>query len=243
VFDHVTLRVSDLDASREFYATALSTVGFGEPSVGEHFVEWNDLSISAAVDDRPLTRRAHIGCAAPSRERVDEFWKTLTQRGYQDDGPPGEREQYRPTYYGAFVLDPDGNSVEAVHKDNVRTDGWCIDHVWMRVDDAVASKAFYETIARVLSFDLRGEGAGWAHFRGVDASFTVTTPGEPTENLHLAFPAPNRAAVDEFHRVAIEAGYRDNGAPGERRTYHEGYYGAYVLDPDGNNVEAVFHDR
>ena len=62
-----------------------------------------------------------------------------------------------------------------------------------------------------------------------------------TENIHLAFVAPNARKVDEFHRVALAAGYRDNGAPGERPEYHAGYYGAYVLDPDGNNVEAVFH--
>jgi catechol 2,3-dioxygenase-like lactoylglutathione lyase family enzyme len=64
-----------------------------------------------------------------------------------------------------------------------------------------------------------------------------------TVNLHLAFPAPDRATVDALHRAAVEAGFRDNGGPGERAEYHAGYYGAFVLDPDGNNVEAVFHDR
>jgi catechol 2,3-dioxygenase-like lactoylglutathione lyase family enzyme len=243
VFDHVTLRVSDIDAARDFYEVALSTLEFGPPYAGGHFFEWNDLSISTAREDRPLTRRVHIGLAAPSRDHVDSFWQTLTERGYRDDGPPGEREHYRPGYYGGFVLDPDGNSIEAVHKDNVRRDGWCIDHVWLRVRDAAASKRFYETIAPVLSFRLRNDGEGWGHFRGEDGSFTVTTPGAPTESVHLAFPAPDRATVNEFHRIVLEAGYRDNGPPGERPQYHEGYYGAFVLDPDGNNVEAVFHDR
>ena len=59
----------------------------------------------------------------------------------------------------------------------------------------------------------------------------------------MAFPAADQAAVEAFHRTAVDAGYRDNGAPGERPEYHPGYYGAFVLDPDGNNVEAVFHDR
>jgi catechol 2,3-dioxygenase-like lactoylglutathione lyase family enzyme len=63
-----------------------------------------------------------------------------------------------------------------------------------------------------------------------------------SENVHLAFPAPDRTTVEAFHRVALEAGFRDNGTPGDRR-YHPGYYGAFVLDPDGNNIEAVFHDR
>jgi catechol 2,3-dioxygenase-like lactoylglutathione lyase family enzyme len=59
----------------------------------------------------------------------------------------------------------------------------------------------------------------------------------------MAFPGPDRAAVEAFHRTATGAGYRDNGAPGERLEYHPGYYGAFVLDPDGNNVELVHHDR
>jgi catechol 2,3-dioxygenase-like lactoylglutathione lyase family enzyme len=67
--------------------------------------------------------------------------------------------------------------------------------------------------------------------------------GGPTENVHLAFAAPDRETVDGFHRVATAAGYRDNGPPGERAVYHPGYYAAFVLDPDGHNVEAVFHDR
>ncbi len=61
--------------------------------------------------------------------------------------------------------------------------------------------------------------------------------------MHIAFPAPDDATVGEFHRIATAAGYRDNGAPGERPIYHPGYYGAFVLDPDGNNVEVVNHNR
>ena len=63
-----------------------------------------------------------------------------------------------------------------------------------------------------------------------------------SEHVHVAFAARNRAEVEAFHRMAVEAGYRDNGASG-RAEYHQGYYAAFVLDPDGNNVEAVFHDR
>jgi predicted lactoylglutathione lyase len=74
--------------------------------------------------------------------------------------------------------------------------------------------------------------------------FSIAADGKPlTQDVHVAFAAKNRDEVDGFHRVALAAGYRDNGPPGERPIYHEGYYGAFVLDPDGNNVEAVFHDR
>jgi catechol 2,3-dioxygenase-like lactoylglutathione lyase family enzyme len=247
VFDHVTVRVSDIEEARRFYGTALATLGFGKPDRGGHFFEWRDLSIAQARDDRPVTRHVHLGLAAPSRNHVDKFWRTLTEHGFRDDGPPVLREKYRPGYYGAFVLDPDGNSIEAVHKDNVRTDGGCVDHVWLRVRDVAASKRFYETIAALLGFQLRAEGPTHAHFRAETGGLTVTSPDEGwsvrrplTEDVHLAFPARERATVDEFHRVALAAGYRDNGPPGERR-YHAGYYGAYVLDPDCNNVEAVVH--
>ncbi len=67
--------------------------------------------------------------------------------------------------------------------------------------------------------------------------------GTPTENVHVAFPASDHATVDEFTRAATAAGFRDNGGPGERAQYHPGYYGAFVLDPDGNNIEAVNHNR
>ena len=80
-------------------------------------------------------------------------------------------------------------------------------------------------------------------FAGSSGSFSVVSGGAPTEHLHLAFPSASNAAVDAFHAAATAAGYRDNGAPGERAVYHAGYYGAFVLDPDGTNVEFVCHNR
>jgi catechol 2,3-dioxygenase-like lactoylglutathione lyase family enzyme len=78
-------------------------------------------------------------------------------------------------------------------------------------------------------------------FVSPNASFSIVT-GEPTRNLHLAFEADDDATVDDFHRELTAAGYRDHGGPGERH-YHPGYYGGFVLDPDGNNVEVVNHNR
>ena len=77
---------------------------------------------------------------------------------------------------------------------------------------------------------------------GESGSFSLVA-GTPTEHLHLAFPANRNETVAAFHRAATEAGYRDNGGPGERPIYHAGYYSAFVLDPDGNNVEVVNHNR
>ena len=241
MFDHVTIRVSDLGRSERFYGTALAPLEVPDPVRGGHFVEWNDFSMAQAREDRPVTRRLHVAFVAPSRSRIDEWWETLTAAGYRDDGAPGSRPQYGREYYGAFVLDPDGNSVEAVHNRGMRDDGGLIDHLWIRVRNEAAARRFYETIAPVGGFEVR-RLEGRTQFVGGGATFSVIE-GEPTENVHLAFPAPDRETVGRFHRVALAAGYRDNGAPGERPRYHAGYYGAFVLDPDGNNVEAVFHGR
>jgi catechol 2,3-dioxygenase-like lactoylglutathione lyase family enzyme len=239
VFDHVTIRVSDLDAGSRFYRLAFDLLPFdGRLHEGGGFVEWHDFSIAA---DGPATRRLHVAFSARSRVHVDEWWRGLVDAGYRDDGAPGPRPQYSPTYYGAFVLDPDGNSVEAVHGGNPRDDGGVIGHMWLRVRDVDASHRFYERLAPFARFEVAPNRFG-VQLRGGQASFTVVA-GEPSENAHLAFPAHDRETVDAFHRALVEAGYRDNGAPGERPQYHPGYYGAYVLDPDGNNVELVFHDR
>ena len=163
------------------------------------------------------------------------------EAGYRDDGAPGERPQYAPGYYGAFLLDPDGNSAEAVHHGWLRATG-IIDHLWIRVADVEAAKRFYETIAPYAGLRLRTDTTERAQFRGEGGSFSLV-PGKPTEHVHLAFPATENATVDAFHRAATAAGYRDNGSPGERAEYHAGYYGAFVCDPDGNNVEVVNHNR
>jgi catechol 2,3-dioxygenase-like lactoylglutathione lyase family enzyme len=113
--------------------------------------------------------------------------------------------------------------------------GRLFDHVHLRVADLEASKAFYRAVLAAVGRDITWE-ADW----GFSADELFVSVGEPTRGLHIAFQAPDRETVDRFHRAALAAGGRDNGTPGER-DYHPGYYGAYALDPDGNNVEAVFH--
>jgi catechol 2,3-dioxygenase-like lactoylglutathione lyase family enzyme len=240
VFDHVTIRASDREASERFYETVLATLGLEQTHAGEHFTAWGDFSLAQATDEKPVTRRLHIAFVAPSRKHVDEFWRVGTEAGYRDDGAPGPRPQYSPEYYGSFLLDPDGNSAEAVHHEERRRGP--IDHLWIRVADLETSRRFYETVAPYTSFSFQSEGPDRRTFAGRSGSFSVVS-GTPTEHLHMAFPATDNATVEAFHSAALAAGYRDNGAPGERPVYHEGYYGAFVLDPDGNNVEVVNHNR
>jgi len=241
VFDHVTIRVADRAVSEAFYDTVLEPLGVESTYSGARFAEWDDFSLAAADPWHPVTRGLHIGFVARSRDLVDAFWRAGTEAGHRDDGPPAPRPEYREDHYGRFLLDPDGNSAEAVHHGEVRPPGH-IDHLWIRVRDVAASRAFYELIAPYGGFRLRGSEPEHAHFVGAGGSFSLVA-GTPTENVHMAFPASDNATVDAFHRAATGAGHRDNGAPGERPRYHPGYYGAYVLDPDGNNIEVVNHNR
>ncbi len=237
MFDHVTIRASDRGASVRFYEIVLRALEIAQTSSDE----WDDLSLAPATAASPVTRRLHIAFAAPSREHVDEFWRSGTAAGYASDGEPGPRPQYREDYYGSFLLDPDGNSVEAVHHGAMRPSGK-IDHLWIRVADVARAKHFYETIAPYAHLRLRHDSPERAQFAGERGSFSLVA-GAPTENVHIAFPAATNEIVDTFHGAAVDAGYRDHGAPGERPVYHRGYYGAYVLDPDGHNIELVNHNR
>jgi predicted lactoylglutathione lyase len=190
----ITMRASDLAASEAFYATLLPTIGLERPA---HF---------SIVQGEPPTERLHIGFGAPSRADVDEVWRAGVGAGYRDDGAAGARPQYGPDYYGGFLLDPDGNSAEAMHNDWERGRAE-IDHLWIRVSDLVASRAFYDAIGVDAGFHV-----GWTSqdplrlgYEGdLPGTFSIVADGPPTTNARIAFAG---AASREF-----------------------------TLDPDGNEV-------
>src|SRR5205085_10261450 len=115
---------------------------------GVGFHEWNDFSIAAADESHPATRGLHVGFAATSRTEVDGWWEALTAAGHRDDGAPGPRPEYGPTYYGGFIRDPDGNSIEAVHHETADPETGVIDHLWIRVADLTPARGFYTEIGR-----------------------------------------------------------------------------------------------
>jgi catechol 2,3-dioxygenase-like lactoylglutathione lyase family enzyme len=119
-----------------------------------------------------------------------------------------------------------------------------VDHITIKVRDLSASRTFYEQALRPLAVNVY-EAYGGVCFGPVGAEdFALgQADGEPSGPMHIAFVAESRADVDAFHAAALAAGARDNGAPGLRPIYHAGYYGAFVFDPDGNNIEAVHHTR
>jgi catechol 2,3-dioxygenase-like lactoylglutathione lyase family enzyme len=127
---------------------------------------------------------------------------------------------------GGPVIDDAGNRFEAVHRGERRRAG-NIERVALRVADLAAAEAFYRTVAEAAALDLER---------------LELIAGEPTRDLHIAFPGPDEA-VHRFYEAAIAAGHRGNGEPGERPRYHPGYYAAYVFDPDGNNIEVVNHEH
>lgn len=120
--------------------------------------------------------------------------------------------------------------------------GRLIDHIQLVVRDLEASRKFYGALFEVLDLPLGGEGDDyfWVDELFVSTADSEAAAGELTGRHHLAFQARDRAMVEAWHAAGLKAGGRDNGAPGERK-YHPGYYAAFLLDPDGNNVEAVFH--
>jgi catechol 2,3-dioxygenase-like lactoylglutathione lyase family enzyme len=120
--------------------------------------------------------------------------------------------------------------------------GRLIDHVQLVVKDLAASKQFYAAVMKTI--EVPAGPSGDDHFSfdelWISTAKSASAQGDLTGRVHLAFAAKDRATVERFHRAAIAAGGRDNGAPGER-PYHPGYFAAFVLDPDGNNIEVVHH--
>ncbi len=112
--------------------------------------------------------------------------------------------------------------------------GRLIDHIHLRARDLDATKRFYRAVLEVLGVPVREDE------HHLDADELWIDAGEPATHVHLAFQARDQETVQRFHAAGLAAGGRDNGGPSER-PYHPGYYAAFLWDPDGNNIEAVFH--
>ena len=121
--------------------------------------------------------------------------------------------------------------------------GRLIDHIQLIVGDFEASRRFYKAVFEAIGMPISGEGDDylWVDELFISSPDSEAAAGKLTGRHHLAFQAKDRAMVDAFHAAGIEAGGVDNGKPGERPRYHPGYYAAFLLDPDGNNIEAVYH--
>ncbi len=242
MFDHITLRVADLAAASGAFAAVLDALEIEQTTRTPSFSVSGNFALTQTDEEHPIARRVHIAFIAPTPAHVDRFGQAGIAAGFADDGPAGPRPDYADDYYAAFLKDPAGNSFEAVHRDGQRPKG-NIDHVAIRVNDVAASTAFYSTIGDAAGLTIRRQTPDRATFSvgAADGSFLVIA-GEPTQNIHIAFSGEDDD-IRRFHADATAAGYRSNGEPGERPRYHDGYYAAFVLDPDGNNIEVVNHHR
>jgi catechol 2,3-dioxygenase-like lactoylglutathione lyase family enzyme len=195
--------------------------------------------VDIRVSDRAASLRFYEPLLGTEHEDDSEYidWGEFSIVG--DDGQPVAKHLEiafcAPSREHAGVFhDPDGNRVEAVFRGAGRKPG-AIDHVRLRTRDVAAIRRFYVATGLELAVDAPD------HVQVGPVSYLAGDP--PTEHVHIAFGVDTNEAVDAFHRAAIAAGYTDNGGPGERAHYHPGYYGAFVLDPDGHNLEAVNHNR
>jgi catechol 2,3-dioxygenase-like lactoylglutathione lyase family enzyme len=242
MFDHITLRVPDLAAASSAFTAVLDELEIEPTTITPSFSVWGNFALTQTDENHPIARRVHVAFIAPGPAHVDRFWRVGVDAGFVDDGPAGPRLDYAEDYYAADLTDLAGNSFEAVHRGGERPRG-NIDHVGIRVNDVEASTAFYSTISVGAGLAIRRQTAERASFSisTSDGSLLLIV-GEPAENVHVAFSGDDDD-VRRFHADAVAAGYRSNGEPGERPRYHAGYYAAYVLDPDGNNIEVVNHHR
>jgi catechol 2,3-dioxygenase-like lactoylglutathione lyase family enzyme len=118
------------------------------------------------------------------------------------------------------------------------------DHVCLEVSDMNRSRTFYDGVLKHLGFRIWAEGTDYVGYGTNERPhfwLNLSDSKQSTERVHIAFPAESRAQVDSFYKLSLELGARSEGVPGLRPEYHPHYYGAFVLDPDGNNIEAVFH--
>jgi uncharacterized protein YhfF/catechol 2,3-dioxygenase-like lactoylglutathione lyase family enzyme len=206
VFQRVTLTVADLAASQRFYGTLLGALGHER---------WGDVAVVAGD---AVTSAVHVAFAATSRAQVDACWRAGIEVGAAGDGPPGPRPVYGPTYYGGFLLDPDGNSAEVVHREAVRTDG-VVDHLWLRVADLDAAADFYRAVPGIHQVhEVPGERVnfgGGPH----GGTFAVVADGRPvTRNLAMAFGGREPFAARDPDGNLVEVLRRaEFGVPGPLR--------------------------
>ena len=210
MIDHVGIRLPSLAEGERFYGRAFELLDYpGERDGRRRLRGVERLRDRRGDRERPVTRRLHVGFYAPSREAVDAWWRALTDAGYESDGAPGPRPAYGPDYYGAFVLDPAGNSIEAVNNGPRRQPG-VIDHLWLRTRSLEDATRFYEAVCPAVNHTVERYD-GRTQIRGSGATFSIVE-GPPTENLHLAF-----AGTGSGDGRRLPRGRRRGGLRVERR--------------------------
>lgn len=248
--DHVIVPVEDFDKSRAFYAAVMPTLKaqpeFEFPGV-IGFAGPTGLSIALQkCKEGAVVNKLHLAFRCQTPAEVSAWYEACIAAGAKDNGPPGPRPQYSPNYYGAFVLDPDGHNIEAVcHLDKTAlTPTLPLDHLIIPTENLAVAKDFYcKAMASVNAGHVAFEFPGFVGLASPGGMFASLhqVEGPVTNKLHVGFRVNNPLQVDLWYEAALAAGGKDNGKPGPRPAYGPTFYGAFVLDPDGHNIEACCH--
>ena len=266
MFSHFTLGTNDLGRAESFYTSLMVTLGqslidssaeYGYLMYGPDDNRFPHLFICRPFDRLPASwsNGFHIAFNVPDTETVDRFHAAALAAGGIDEGAPGLRPDYAPDYYGAYVRDPDGNKLQAVcYKKGRRVGptGDILSHITVGSADLARERAFYEAVLAPLGIvelpeesDPESSGYGIAGFELPVLYVHPPFDGRPAtwgNGTHVAFAAPSRQAVDQFHAAALAQGGTCEGPPGPRPHYSANYYGAYVRDHVGNKLQAVCRD-
>ena len=263
MLSHITFGSNDLERAGAFYNEVLGLLGIVRQEARDEAlgyarkrdgVPW--IWIMTPSDGLPATwgNGSHLALMSESREQVDLFHAAALAKGGRDEGAPALRPHYAPDYYAAYLRDPDGNKLQAVHYGEgriVAPGQGAISHVTLGSNDMERARAFYDGLLAVIGaeriFTLPHATA--YGLPGTQKPAVLLCPahdGRPAtwgNGTHVALLAPSRAAVDAFHATALKLGSRDEGAPGPRPRYGPSYYGAYVRDLDGNKLQAACSER
>jgi len=268
MFSHITVGSSNMERSMAFYDAVMPAIGHGRLPLrndnfvgyglgGERVLPW--LSFCKPYDGKSATcgNGFHIAWVAPNEASVNAFHAAAMANGGTDEGAPGDRPLYRSDYYAAYVRDPDGNKLQAVHYQDGRVmgaGGKVLSHVTLPFVDIKLGLAFYEPVFATIGVTRReleeSPGEDYAFSKGsvqlpvayVQRPFDGKLPA-PGNGQHTAFMAESRAQVDAFYETAMRLGGTDEGKPGLRPEYTADYYGAYVRDPSGTKIQAVHRNE
>lgn len=268
MLSHFTLGSNNLTRAQQFYTPVMAVLGqsllessdeYCYRHYGLSFDSYPHLFVCLPINELPATwsNGFHIAFHAQTTTAVDAFHAAAIANGGSDDGPPGLRTHYNDDYYAAYVRDPDGNKLQAVHYQNGRDPGHTgdvVSHITLGVHEFERDRAFYSDILGEIGYVERPDQSG-THDGSQDTAFGfedgdlplvyIQSPfdGRPAtwgNGIHTAFHAPSRHAVDRFHALALQHGGVCEGPPGLRPHYSANYYGAYVRDLVGNKLQAVY---